>query len=446
MTRSRLELMRKGLPHWLEQNVNIKVTVDPSEWDETREALGEFLEVELVKIPIPKATRKHRRGEMKYSLGWLRNFCIKRAKAEGYKSVLLSDDDLYPTTGDIGELCRVVLDHNVVGCGCSTSYHGLLLGDNGNAILKTGEAFPIAGVYGHCFYALNINNALSVGGYLEKFKSGVEDSEIQRESIAAGMPWWLHTGVHYHSMAKRYSAGGLAAALRPEERKRQERLTHFYSFERWPDYVSDPNKSDRKVSCRWRKMMDDYIPDWRDDIPAEVVRLQNAKPGILTKSKSNPATKGSSKMANPYEGSGSTANNTKDRKEKARSQERCQLCWDKVPLKDQYTLENVDGVMVMKKNAARRGAEKLWHGDKECATKRQKVTQRGIEREAEKASGKAKPKKAKAAKAAPAKTAKAKAVKATKAKTAKKRVIKRKVKKAAAPKAEATAGSGAEPF
>jgi hypothetical protein len=359
---------------------------------------------------------------------------------------MLSDDDLFPSSGDIGDLCRVVLRENVIGCGCATSYHGLLLGENGNEILKTGEAFPIAGVYGHCFFALNIENTLKVGGYLEKFKSGVEDSELQRESIAAGMPWWLHTGVRYHSMAKRYSAGGLAAVLSPEERKRQERLTHFYSFNKWPEYVSDPNKSERKVSCRWRKMMDDYIPDWRDDVPPKVARLMFGS-AIMKRQAANPP-KGKV-MANPYAESGSTGNNTKERKEKARKQERCRLCWDKVPLKDQFTLENVDGTMVRKKNAARRGAEKLWHGCADCSEKRRKVTQRGIEREAERANGKVKPKakaKTKAkAKKAPAK-AKTKAKKAPAKKAAAKKPPKRKAPAKRKPEPVAASGSEDEPF
>jgi hypothetical protein len=69
--------------------------------------------------------------------------------------------------------------------------------------------------------------------------------------------------------------------------------------------------------------------------------------------------------------------NDGSRRERTRKAEKCQLCETKVPLKEQFTVVNDldEGKPVKKKNAARRGAEKLSHYCGECATKRVKQKQ-----------------------------------------------------------------------
>lgn len=68
---------------------------------------------------------------------------------------------------------------------------------------------------------------------------------------------------------------------------------------------------------------------------------------------------------------------TNTERDKARKAGRCQLCNAKVPLKDQFTVVNdlEAGKPVKRKNAARRGAEKLSHYCGDCADKRVKQKQ-----------------------------------------------------------------------
>lgn len=118
--------------------------------------------------------------------------------------------------------------------------------------------------------------------------------------------------------------------------------------------------------------------------------------------------------------------NDLDRREKTRKAEKCQLCGTKSPLSDQFTVVNdlENGVVVKKKNAARKGAESLSHYCGDCAGKR--VTQKQAWLDGRDES----PKPKKAAKAKPAAKDKA-APKAAKGKV-------KGVKKPAKPAAKAT--------
>lgn len=64
--------------------------------------------------------------------------------------------------------------------------------------------------------------------------------------------------------------------------------------------------------------------------------------------------------------------NLLSRREDTRKKGQCQLCRAKVDLKDQYTVENdlKAQTVTKKKNAARKGAEKMSHYCGDCATKR----------------------------------------------------------------------------
>ncbi len=65
---------------------------------------------------------------------------------------------------------------------------------------------------------------------------------------------------------------------------------------------------------------------------------------------------------------------TKKRREQTRRNGQCQLCREKVPLEEQFTLANdLEKLTVAKrKNAARKGAETMSHYCGGCADKRVK--------------------------------------------------------------------------
>jgi len=159
------------------------------------------------------------------------------------------------------------LDKSVIGCGASFSYHGLAIG---NEVLKKKWRFPIAGGFGHILFGINVEAANLVGGYPEWATAWGEDTELQRLGIEKGMPWWYSTHVEMASVASRYSPGGLADQFKGDRRKKAEVACHKKIYERWPHYVSPP---DRLFRCYWKRMMEDYCPGWRQDVPPRVRKL-----------------------------------------------------------------------------------------------------------------------------------------------------------------------------
>ena len=166
------------------------------------------------------------------------------------------------------------------------------------------------------------------------------------------------------------------------------------------------------------------------------------------------ATKKRKKIAGPP--------NDLSRREKTRKAEKCQLCLTKVPLKEQFTVQNdLENLkVVVKKNAARKGAEKMSHYCGTCKDERVKLKTAWMQRThgegaAKKVAPKtAKPKASKTVRKAKAKPAAKKKVaakpkaKATKpASKPKPRPSKRAAKKPARAAAAAKEVAGdAEPF
>lgn len=119
--------------------------------------------------------------------------------------------------------------------------------------------------------------------------------------------------------------------------------------------------------------------------------------------------------------------NDLSRREQTRKKSQCQLCRTKVPLKDQYTVENdLDAnKVVKKKNAERKGAETMSHYCSDCAEKRVTQKQAWLDQRNGSAPKKAsKPKAAKKATAKKAKTTSRKTKKGRSAKTGAKRKAK----------------------
>lgn len=265
-TRERHFHLEKSLPKWAAKEAEVVLVVDPRD----RKATEKFIEDGGYDAEVFSVSKNG------IGIGAIRQEILESAIDRSLESFIIADDDLVPAKGDIRMLTDAVIDENVVGCGASNSGHGLMLGKNGNEILKLKESFPIAGVWGHCLFALNTELAEAAGGYPRWCTCFGEDAELQRQGIAMGYPWWYESAVTWTSLAKRYSPGGLEAAFNGSKEKRieAENKVRVRLAKRWPDYVSAPPKPHRTA---WKKMMNDYIPDWRDRIPAEVRLLMEAK-------------------------------------------------------------------------------------------------------------------------------------------------------------------------
>jgi hypothetical protein len=261
-TRERHFHLEKALPHWQHQNLNTVLVVEKREVAPTMEFLEEFAYGKVEVLALPKRNQ---------GLSYIRQFVLNTAEARGEEGYILADDDLYPRHGDFRKLIEVALKKDVIGCGASNSYHGLMLGSN--EILKTGLAFPIAGGWGHRVVGINTENAQTSGGY-PLWDKVWADAELQRQGIAMmQMPWFIHTGCDFASLGNRYTPGGMEDYL-GEKRKATEDRIHARMHKRWPDYVSRPGTPYR---CQWKKMMNDYLPGWQRQVPKRVRDLQEGK-------------------------------------------------------------------------------------------------------------------------------------------------------------------------
>lgn len=247
-TRDRLNLLERSLPHWLAQRCpSITLVVETSEYYSTRRWLNEHgwgNAVDLLRL-----------RQVNAGMGNARHMAVKHANAAGHKVIIMSDDDQYPKPGsDVRDLARFVWRRKAMGIGACMSIYGLSLGND--VIKETSEPIPVTGSWGYQMFALNIDIAMEVGNFDRRLTCGWEDHELNRAGIAAGFQWHIHTGVPAVTMAKRYGPGGIST-LYPDldVRKAQEKECHRMIHERWPAFVSTPDKPYR---CSWTKMLRHY--------------------------------------------------------------------------------------------------------------------------------------------------------------------------------------------
>jgi hypothetical protein len=110
--------------------------------------------------------------------------------------------------------------------------------------------------YGHMIFGLNIPNMHGLGIEFDPRLGGWEDDEIERQSIAAGIPWYIYAGARGACLPPRNKgrAGGIQSL--PAKRALIEARAKKIIRDRWPAYMSGPGKPWR---CQWAKMIRDHI-------------------------------------------------------------------------------------------------------------------------------------------------------------------------------------------
>lgn len=247
--------LKKTMPAWLAQPVQVRILLDgrKDERDYRKELrdINGGNEVELIVLP-----------KEKMGMGAIRQYALAYAAAGKEDAFLMCDDDALPAEGNANHLAVTTLAKEVVGCGASSSYHGLMVG---NDVLKLDATFPIAGGFGHIMFGVNTDLAVALGGFPKELTCWGEDTELQRQGIADGRPWYYTTRVRMRSIAKRYSPGGLASYKnRTAEEKKCHSLIHGW----WPDFVSHPDTG--RFRCAWKRMQEHYIPGWERQVPRRV--------------------------------------------------------------------------------------------------------------------------------------------------------------------------------
>jgi len=252
-TRNRAELVERVLPKWLEQPVDeLFIVCEKWEKGKYRRVAGSQAEV----LVLPKTNQ---------GINYARNWIVNKAHGMGYDRIIMSDDDLFPRPGyDVRKLLELD-DLPALGMGIMLPFYGLMFG---NENLKIDAPLMSLGGLGKRLFSLDTERALSVGNFDVRLYSGWGDDELVRQGIfEKSYTWYIHGGVHGTSIAGRHTPGGLNDLNHESniERTEAEYKCHKIIYKKWPSYVSKPKLGGRLI-CQWKKMFNDFVPDWEQRI------------------------------------------------------------------------------------------------------------------------------------------------------------------------------------
>jgi hypothetical protein len=251
-TLSRTDMLKKTVPQWIDQGLQIRLVVDRAEFsihDKLKRAEDWGRDVYI--LPLPLSGR---------GMGYARNFIVQHAKKTSLVSIIMSDDDVHiHTNSNASLLLEEAEKPGVLGVGAIRSLHDRFT--NG-AISKNHGAILCPGGWGFTIHGLNIETALACGNFDPKLHSFGEDAELARMGIIRGIPWRVHCDVEFVSLNKRLDPGGFSAKYQTlEARLTAELECRKIIHRKWPNYTSIPEKKPRVA---WQKLLNDYIPNWKE--------------------------------------------------------------------------------------------------------------------------------------------------------------------------------------
>lgn len=264
-TRSRPANVRKIVPRWLDQNQSVRLVVDPDEVNlhlalRAQEGWGSD-----VRVWAPPGVR---------GIGAIRRKIVRQAARNGLTSIILSEDDAMPErSSDFNELLDWADRPDVLGIGATRPIHDRF---TGGAISYNSGAILCPGGWGFVCFGLNVQNALAAGNYDAALHTIGDDAELARNGIAKlRIPWLAHCDVRWSSLGTRYSPGGIGARFGEDLTLRHmaERECLALIHERWPDYTNEP---DKRLRVAWAKMLDHYLPGWKQRSAIHGGDLKNA--------------------------------------------------------------------------------------------------------------------------------------------------------------------------
>ncbi len=250
-TRGRINNLKKVVPRWLDQNFRVVLVVEKREYQEHLMVTGDYNNVYVTGLPSKD------RG-----IGYARSRAVDHASNSRLRSIIMADDDIRPAVdSSMSLLLREAEKPGTLGVGAVLRIHDHF---TGGAVTANSGVILCPGGWGHRLYGLNVNKTMELGNYDTKLDCLGEDDELQRQGIAAGIPWLVHCDVWAESIGARNQPGGIESLTRTvtgTTRPTRELQNHMYLFKRWPEYVSCPPK---KFRMAWQRMLTDYIPDWRE--------------------------------------------------------------------------------------------------------------------------------------------------------------------------------------
>lgn len=250
-TMNRYGNLERIVPLWMEQDFRVRLVVEPTEYNEHARLITRMGWTGLGVTVIP--VQSPRRG-----IGYARRAAVLHAEHTGRKSIIMSDDDMKPA-GDMLPLLKAAEDSGALGVGAVRGIHDYF---TGGAISRTSGVILCPGGWGFQLFGLNIANTVLLGNFDERLHSYGEDGELARQGIKAGIFWRSHCDVKCAPIGKRYAPGGISTRFaKPEYRTDAERECLKIIHDRWPYYTNEP---DKPLRVAWQRMLDHYIPDWRD--------------------------------------------------------------------------------------------------------------------------------------------------------------------------------------
>jgi hypothetical protein len=257
-TKRRLHCLEKVLPKWQEQDVEIHIVGEREDTPSHLELISgsPFKNVHSV-LTLPKSNR---------GIAYARSWIVDLADSWGIARIIMADDDLYPhPDSDVNRLME--FDRlRTLGIGAMLPFYGLTFGNN--TIRERDDPLLMTNAMGKRLFSLDIARALKCGNFDSRLHTFGSDNEIVREGIARyGYTWYVHAGVQGVSIGGRHEQGGLNALHDEDEDRRAqaEFSCHRMMHERWPEYINKPRMGGNLV-CRWKKMLDEFCPDWKKRI------------------------------------------------------------------------------------------------------------------------------------------------------------------------------------
>ena len=250
-TRGRISNLVKIVPRWLDKDFHVVLVIEKSEYRTHRELVSSKGWDSDVEIISPIGAER--------GIGHARKTAVINAALRGFRSIIMSDDDMRPSLhSNMEELLYEAKNPAVLGIGAVRTLHDRF---SGGVTSKHNDVILCPGGWGMQLFALNVETTSLVGNFDSRLDCWGEDHELMRNGIAAGIPWLVHCGVKCEAIGKRYAPGGLNTFIADGNRAMRERRCREIINKRWPKYTSHPEMKSR---VRWQKMMDDYIPNWRE--------------------------------------------------------------------------------------------------------------------------------------------------------------------------------------
>jgi len=248
-TMSRYDNLMKIVPRWLDQGIPVRLMVTQGEFQEHvifgREAGWPLRDVKVIM-------------QKGIGIGAARRSCVIHARRYGLESIIMTDDDMKPVS-DARPLLTEAARPGVLGVGAVRPIHDHF---THGAISRNKGVILCPGGWGFQLFGLNVRTASQIGNFDALLHSYGEDAELCRLGISKGIPWRAHCDVRCDSIGARYAPGGINARFRtPELRTEAEYACLFRIHQRWPRYTNPPN---RPLRVAWQRMLNDFIPDWRE--------------------------------------------------------------------------------------------------------------------------------------------------------------------------------------